>query len=1663
MKRFALCAGSIVVSAMCLSGERLSITHAQAPAAGPSTTASSSTVLADGRHLVIGGVAAGKPLGVMSIVDAAGATTRLAQRLEHPRGGHTATMLGDGRVLIVGGIGRSGGIESQAEIFDPTDGTLSAVDLKLSPRSGHTATLLTDGRVLLTGGLSDDGTRLDTAELWNPSDSSVTTVPLGAARSGHHATLQEDGTILLTGGGPRDEVFVPGADVVVAAGAAASSSPVIFAGSLPIDGELRANVQTRISLRFSGRLTAASVGSDTVRLSGPGGLVSTSLAFAEGGRLIVVTPRGALTPNSRYVLSAHGLRAFDGTSLSAFTVGFNTAGAASELSARPHEDDIWRVAGGRWRTGAPRSPWQDLPPLVAPGGATALAGQVLRLNGTPLAGVEVEISGRRGRSDRTGRFLLTLDALETGRHVLEIHGASANQPGRTYGFFEAGVQVVGGETTPLPFTIWMPAIDTAHEVTIPSPTTQATVITTPYIPGLELHLPAGTVIRDEDGSRVTKVSITPIPVDRTPFPLPAGAEVPIYFTIQPGGAYVATYGSGRKGARLHYPNYTAQAVGTRMDFWHYEPEDRGWYVYGRGEVEPSGRQVIPDPGVGIYEFTGAMISTGGTPPSSWPTPGGPSGGDPVDLASGLFVMNKTDLVLRDVLPIALTRTYRPGDTTSRTFGIGSTHAYDLRLWRPSTSNYDDVALILPDGGRIEYDRIDGGTGFLDMVQTHTSGPTAFYGSVITWNGTGFDLTMKDGTVLVFGDYAPLQAVRDRFGNTVRLVRNPSGTIARIESPNGRWIALTYDVSNRITDATDNLGRTVTYTYASNRLWKVTDAAGGVTEYTYDTSHRMLTIKDARGITYLTNTYDSNGRVDTQTLADGGVFEFDYTLDGGGKVTQTDLTDPRGFVSRFTFNSAGYHTSVVEALGTSLARTTTLVRDSGSQQVTSVTDPLNRETAYAYNSNGHITSIVRLSGTVDAVTTSFTYEPADNQIASVTDPLNHTTTFAYDYEGHLTTVADALNHQTTFTYNTAGQPLTVTNALNETVTFGYSGGDLVSMTSPLGQVTTLLTDGAGRVIRTTDPSGRSTQVNYDALDLVTSVIDAMSGVTSFTYDANGNLLTLTDARNKTTTWTYNNMDRAGTRTDPLSRQESYTYDVNGNPLTWIDRKGQVTSYTHDSLNRLTFTGYGTTGTPPTYASTVTTSYDAGDRATQIVDSGAGTISRAHDLLDRLTQEVTPEGTVNYTYDAAGRRSTMTVAGQTLVSYTYDDADRLTGVTQGSASVALVYDDANRRTSLTLPNGIVLESTHDDDSQLTALTYKLGGVTIGDLTYGYDGGGQRVSMGGSYARTGLPSTLTSATYDDANQIATWGGTSFSYDDNGNLTSDGAKTYTWNARNQMTGLSGGSSASFAYDGLGRRRSRTVSSTTTQFLYDGLNPVQELASGTPIANLLTGLGIDEYFSRTDSAGARHYLVDGLGSSIALADGSGTVQTNYTYEPFGTVTTSGASNSNSVGFTGRENDGTGLNFYRARYYDPARGRFVSEDPAVYEEGDPNLYRYVWNNPISLTDPSGNGVCKKFAQILILLCQWDQDEESLKRPPPRDRSAPEVKSGPRVPGRPSGSGGGGTGGNGGTGKGGGGGGRGGFGSGMGIFAVNPCVTGGSIFLPECLPPTFGRKGPSTLM
>jgi YD repeat-containing protein len=1024
----------------------------------------SATRLPDGRWLLLGGEGPGGPTSTATLVDpATGTRTPVPSGLIHPRAWHSATVLPDGTVWIFGGVGPGGGVVADAELFDPTTQTFAPVSTPgLQPRAGHTATLLTDGRMLVAGGVSVTGAVLGDLELWDPlAQAGQFVAALHTPRQRAAATLLATGEVLLWGGFAGDgttlthgEVYEPiqgRVTPVTAPPAEPSIGPPRVRFAEPADGAAGVPLDAGLVLRVAPPLDPGSVTARTVGLAGPAGAVPSHLVAAEGGRLLFVTPEGLLAPGAAYTLRLDGVTGAGGR-LRATVVRFTTAagrglappGGSAAAPPAPVDpsaldrdaadaEDAWEWRGER-RHGRPYSRWQALPPLQAPRGTTALAGQVLRLNGQPLPHVTLEgprAGGgtARARTDDTGRFLL-LD-LAAGHQALIIDGRSASHAGRTYGVFEVGVPIEAGRTTVLPYTIWMPRIHTEHAIPLPAYLTDPVVVTTPRMPGLEVHLPGHSAIRDHEGQLAPTISLTPIPKDRPPFPIPDDVDPPVYFTIQPGAGSV--YSASKAGARIVYPNYRrprAEPPGTRFHFWQYDPGGQGWHIYGPGAVTADGRQIVPDSGVEVYAFTGAMAAPPGfcgadcPPPSQGPAPGGgPSGGDPVDLAMGLFVLTKTDLSLPDVLPLALSRTYRPGDSASRPFGIGTTHPFQLFLY--SAQQYTEADLILPDGGRVHYVRTSAGSGFSGAEFEHTASPTPFYKSRIVWNASAsaWQLTRRDGTSYFFGGNAPLQRIQDRFGSAITLDRDAAGKLTAIRSPNGKAITLAYDAASRISEARDSLGRVVQYAYdASGRLATVTDPTGGVTEYTYDASHRMLTVKDPRGIVFLTNGYDANGRVFRQTQADSTTYQFAYTLDGQGRVTQADVTDPRGIVQRVTFDAAtGYALSDTRAVGRPEQQATTYERQAGTNLLTAVVDPLGRRTAFTYDGLGNRTGVTRLAGTGNAVTTTYTYETTYSQLTSVTDPLSHTTSFGYNGQGALTSVTDPLHHTTTLTPNAQGHP------------------------------------------------------------------------------------------------------------------------------------------------------------------------------------------------------------------------------------------------------------------------------------------------------------------------------------------------------------------------------------------------------------------------------------------------------------------------------------------------------------------------------------------------------------------------------------------------------------------------------------------------------------------
>jgi RHS repeat-associated protein len=599
---------------------------------------------------------------------------------------------------------------------------------------------------------------------------------------------------------------------------------------------------------------------------------------------------------------------------------------------------------------------------------------------------------------------------------------------------------------------------------------------------------------------------------------------------------------------------------------------------------------------------------------------------------------------------------------------------------------------------------------------------------------------------------------------------------------------------------------------------------------------------------------------------------------------------------------------------------------------------------------------------------YTYDPKWNEVTSVTrfDEANQPQTWLFTYDptkGTLLTVTNPLNETSDFGYTPRGELETITSPLNQVIHFEYGpSGDLVKLTDPLGNEARFGYDRIGRQVAETEPLGFQSRYSYNGIDRVTNLTDALGQLTQLDYDPAGRLEGVTNARgNLIESYEYDDGDRLTARTDALGRSTLYDYDAAGRLETMTDRRGLQTTFAYDEQDRVT-----SIARPE---SVTHFSYDAIGRLTEISESGS-IVSYSYDVVDRLIREVqTTDGMqaeVTYEYDALDRRISRTVSGLVgeTTTYSYDRANRLKTIVYRGETTTFDYDAAGRLRLKTLPNGIRMELTYDNADRLRAIVYKNPDETVVyAINYAYDANGRRIAQAAS--RDPLTDTTFTAVYDEANRMTsvtlTMTGQTYDlgYDENGNLTSKAERgapgivtLYTWDSRNRLTSINGpGVDAAFAYDPLDRRVTKTVNGQRVDYIYDGLQAVGEV-SATEQIGLLTGFDLDEVIARYSQGVGRYYLTDALNSVIAQTKADGSVQNFYNYSPYGAAKAFGQDEGNTIRFTSRENDETGLYFYRARYYEPQIGRFISEDPARFDAGV-NMYAYVMNNPISFVDPLG--------------------------------------------------------------------------------------------------------------
>lgn len=618
------------------------------------------------------------------------------------------------------------------------------------------------------------------------------------------------------------------------------------------------------------------------------------------------------------------------------------------------------------------------------------------------------------------------------------------------------------------------------------------------------------------------------------------------------------------------------------------------------------------------------------------------------------------------------------------------------------------------------------------------------------------------------------------------------------------------------------------------------------------------------------------------------------------------------------------------------------------------------TTMAY-AGGDTTTITYGAGSPVQYQKIFTYAwfDGDRRVVRMVLPAdgNATTTYTYDRLGRLLTAVDPATATSpagvanVTTYDSLGRQLTVDNpdqdttgsASTKAVTYTYSAidGTLASATDARGQKTTFVHDGLGRMVEATYGDGTTVTLTYDG-------VGAANGAGRLTAAASAD-----KADKALFAYAYGY--------DPYGNTTSSAATIAGAPATY------TTARTYDPYGRVRSVTY------PDGASVATT-YAYGNLTT---------------LADGATTYATYGG-----YTALGSATTMAFGNGVSATLAYAPQGTLDGQTVLDAAQAKLLDYAIGWDQLARVTGITdhLKPGGTDYSQ--TFGYTSGRLTSaaapglwGTASYAYDASGNLTGNQGV--------TFTYAAHrpvkgtEQGNTVY-----SASYDANGNLTSrvtaDGKMSLTWDAANRLSQVTSGTTGSpllsnLLYDQDGRRLRKVDANGVTSYYPDPAFVVTSvggtvqytknlLAAGTPVAAITTVASGQPVTppAGTPTPGTLYFHSDHLGSTSITTDAAGKLSTRMAYRPYGAVfspATSGPDNFLPK-FQGTELDeASALFYFRARYYDPAVGRFISPDTQlasqVYQVDAFNRFAFAVNNPVTFVDPTGHNVWQSIIGALI--------------------------------------------------------------------------------------------------
>ncbi len=732
-----------------------------------------------------------------------------------------------------------------------------------------------------------------------------------------------------------------------------------------------------------------------------------------------------------------------------------------------------------------------------------------------------------------------------------------------------------------------------------------------------------------------------------------------------------------------------------------------------------------------------------------------------------------------------------------------------------------------------------------------------------------------------------------------------------------------------------------------------DGYGNMTSMTIRDDQRNTVVSQEFGGTYNggfptaqhVNVTDADGYTSTLTLRAA------YNRNTG---RMTQFTDGKGFITSYQYDAGGRVTK--EILPD--ASETTIVYDDLQNKVT-IKDPMGRQTVEEYNALGEKWKETKGLSQVEVKYDSF------GRLQWSQDILGHRTENQYDKWNRITKVTHPDGSQTNVDYDDIHLTKTTTDAESLAIRETYDAmGRVTTKEEKKGTgfvvVGSSQYDYAGSPTHQTDGNGHVTRYAYDSLSRLTSVTDPEERTTQYSYSLAGQMTTLHYPDGNTLQYRYDEIGRPIKRIDAGGQVDSTYYDANGNVAKRIDRKGQAMTYTYTNRNFM----LSSTAADESISYT----YNRNGQRESMKD-GTGTTAYGYDPIQgTLTQVTFPDGRhIQYQYDVMGKRTQMTDPFGYQTVYGYDARDRLSGVgeTASKWEESYTYKRNGLLDTTTQANGMLWRHGYEGWNRTGLTQSKSNGTMVNAFGYTYDNNRNQTSKtenGTSYAFS----------YDKLDRISTSSQLSeaYTYDARGNrltLQSDRmlnltAGNYAYDNRNRLTTvqLENGTQVAYRYNGDGLLYERTEQGTTIRYYYDGVNMIAE-GTVTPTgvnfkARYVRGQGLAY---RMDAGGNKHYyLQNGHGDIVGLADSAGNVVNRYSYDIWGNPLTESEQVEQPFRYSGEYWDAsTGLQYLRARWYDPSVGRFMNEDTYEGDITNPltlNLYTYVGNNPLKYIDPTGN-------------------------------------------------------------------------------------------------------------